>query len=83
MTGKDLKELVSHIPDDAEAVIDGADFGGYDVCECISAELGKDRKGRYFIGGVDTTNFELEDRWPKDPSSHYFVARTPLYIKED
>jgi hypothetical protein len=51
LNGKQLKRLVSKIPDDAIVQVAGPDSGGYDWTYCDKAQITK-RKNIYFISGV-------------------------------
>jgi hypothetical protein len=55
MTGKQLKDLVSTIPDDAEVEVEGTDGGGYDSIWCKEAQIVTpiDPDGVYRLEGVE------------------------------
>jgi hypothetical protein len=53
MTGKELKELIAEVPDDAEVEIAGADSGGYDITWCQMAHCDLNpATGVYELTGV-------------------------------
>jgi hypothetical protein len=82
MIGKQLKDLVSQIPDEANVVIDGADFGGYDATHCGMAYLLK-HDDKWSLEGFDNDNYTFERRWSDVRSDTAFVASTPEERKQD
>ena len=62
MIVQDLLDLLNHLAPDATIVIDGADYGGYDVIDCDAAGLIVDDEGRNSLRGIDTTKYKLKER---------------------
>ena len=75
MKGKDLKALVSAIPDEAEVAISGPDCGGYDVQWCKDAMLNKDAYA-YFLFGNEQNSDNYD---PHQPDLTYKVSQYGLH----